>query len=674
MQRTDLSKICLVVCWCALWPRPAASQAYRFTKIVDGSTQRPDGLGVFFLNYARTTPAFDGTWVVFRDQGPQNDDGSHAAIFSYNLQDRQLRTLVDFKKDVPGGSAGAKFHNFLLTGSAPVLRNGIVIFAARDTANREGLYSVPASGGGPIARVADPDTTDPSGGTFTLFEPFDRRMGAFSFDGSTVAFNANGSAQVAGNYSARADGSNLGLIADGLHPAQNGKIISFQTPAISGQNVVMAGSDGMPNGTGYNGLYLGTVGGTVGGAGAVTELLNSTQQLPGNTNFAFHTRFDSPVLAFDGNLMAFLASDSNSGSPTNPAGHFGLYSSVLGSGAMQLIADVNSTTLKGLGKLRAIALEGVAVNQNSILFQATDTTGANALFLSNGGAITRLIGTGDTLDGQKVVRVADPGPAALSSSSFVFMVDFGGRPPSLYAATSLGVSVGAVTNAASYAAQSIAPGEIVTVFGSAMGPATLAYYAFDAKGLMPDTLAGAQILFNGIAAPLIYVSDTQSAAIVPFETTGQQAQIVVRYNGGDSSPVTMPLTNTSPGLFSADKSGSGPGAILNADGSYNSSGNPAVPGAVVVLWASGLGQLAPAPANGSIIPISPLPALLYAPKVSIGGQEAVVDYAGPAPQAIAGLYQINCRVPAGISPGLVAVVITVDGRQSRQDIMLAVGP
>ncbi len=233
-------------------------------------------------------------------------------------------------------------------------------------------------------------------------------------------------------------------------------------------------------------------------------------------------------------------------------------------------------------------------------------------------------------------------------------------------------TLAAVTDSASYGASSIAPGQIVTLFGTGMGPTGLTYAALDANNRFPTSAAGARILFNGIPAPMIYASDKQSAAIVPFELAGQAtAQVQVEYNGTVSAPMTLPVTGAMPGIFAADQSGSGLGAIQNSDLSYNSVANPAAPGSTIVLWVSGLGPLDPQPPNGAIV-LAPLPVLVHRPTVTIAGRAAEIVYAGPAPEAVAGLYQINCNIPAGVPSGLAPVVVTSDGRTSQPNLMVAI--
>jgi len=668
---TTFCNICLLILLAVSTSFPAATQTYQFTKILDGSTPRPDGVVTFGIGFAPTTPAFDGKWVVFRSPGPQNDGGGHAGIWSFNTVDKSFHKLVDFNTSVPGSTA--TFSNIDLLNTAPIVRNGVVIFVAHDNSkgsDQQGLYSVPAAGGA-IQKIANYSTPVPGGGTFTVFDAIEKQAGAFAFDGMTVVFRANGTGAIQGNYSAKPDGSSLALIADNLHPLPTpggGQLSNFGPPLISGHHVVMTGVAGADSSTSYNALYLGMLDGN----GAFTELLDSSQQLPGNPSPNFHTRFDAPVLALDGMLVVFRADDANNNSGL---GFFGLYSTDLGLRTINKIADSNSA-LPGLGKLTTIAGQSVALSQACVLFLAADNTGKSGLYLWKNGTATRIVGTGDQLDGQTVLAIADPGPAALSGPSLVFSVDFGSRAgPALYLATpsANAVTLQSVRNAASYGTSSVAPGESVTAFGTDMGPATLVSAVPDANNRFPDSLGGVRILANGTPAPLLYVSDTQSAAILPFGIANSpNVQIVVEYNGKTSLPLTFSVTGTMPGLFSADTSGSGQGVIQNQDGTTNSAANPAAPGSTVVLWVSGLGPLNPVPADGSIVSGEKIPALAQSVSVTIGGQASEIRYSGPAPTAIAGLYQVNCVVPLGIPPGSAAVVVTSGGQRSQPNLTIAV--
>jgi len=668
MCRGESHLACLALVFLAIQP-PAACQSYRFTKVLDGQTRRPDGLGVFYIGFANTTPAFDGKWMVFRDPGPQNDDGSHAAIWSFNTQDSTLHKLVDFNTAVPGG--GARFNNIQLADTAPAVRNGVVVFVARDTTARQGLYWVPAAGG-PVTKIADQNTADPSGGTFTVFDNYGKQAGAFSFDGTTLAFNANGSTLTVGNYSAAADGSSLGLVADSLHPytAQNNRALVFSSPVISGSKVAMIGSDGAINSAGYNGIYLGTVGGN----GAVTELLNSNQQLPGNPNSNFHTRFDAPVLAFDGTLVAFHATDSNSGSAANPAGWFGLYHTDLTSRSINLIADVNST-LTGLGRLTAIAINGVAVSQGWVLFKAADSTGKSALYLWKNGTATRIIGTGDTLDGLAVQGIAaDSGPGSLYGSGFAFNVDLP-RDRALYVATP---SVGAgntltSVSAASYlSGGSLAPGAIASGYGQALASAEEGATSQP----LPTALANTTVKVKDSAgaerqAPLFYVGPLQINYIVPEGAALGPAAVTVTSAGQVTATGALNIEAVAPGLFTANWDGRGApaGAAVTlapdltqtiqaiarcgtAQGSCVTSPIDLGPGGtLVVLTLYGTGIRG----RSSLAGVS----------AKFGGLDAQVQYAGAQSQ-FAGLDQLNIAIPRALAgQGEVDLALTVDAKAAN---------
>lgn len=223
-------------------------------------------------------------------------------------------------------------------------------------------------------------------------------------------------------------------------------------------------------------------------------------------------------------------------------------------------------------------------------------------------------------------------------------------PATTYAA---GPVVGCAGNAASLRAYSFAPGEIVSLFGSGLGPQTAATWQDSATKQAPTTLSGVQVTFDGLPAPLLYVQDAQINAIVPWSlATEPQAQMCIT-SGQGSQCSTIAVGQVSPAVFQGSP---GHAAAINQDGTLNSAQNPAPPGSIVSIFLTGLGPLAPAPADGSIISL-PLPAMnlpwsviyqnsLLFPNLGFG--HADVLYAGPAPLEVAGLYQINFRTaPAG---------------------------
>ncbi len=229
----------------------------------------------------------------------------------------------------------------------------------------------------------------------------------------------------------------------------------------------------------------------------------------------------------------------------------------------------------------------------------------------------------------------------------------------------------AVQNAASYVSGSVSPGLIVVGYGSFIGPAQLAGAALDAAGRLSGTVAETQFLFDGVAAPIIYASATQSSMIVPYEVAGKSAtQIVAVYKGQRSAPLTVPVVSTQPGLFSANFSGSGQGAIYNQDNRPNSPSNPARRGDIVILYGTGEGQTSPAGITG-LIANSVYPKPIGGVSVSVGGVEAEVLYAGAVPGVVGGEFQINIRVPINLSAGNPAVVVRIGSAQSQANLTVS---
>jgi uncharacterized protein (TIGR03437 family) len=223
-----------------------------------------------------------------------------------------------------------------------------------------------------------------------------------------------------------------------------------------------------------------------------------------------------------------------------------------------------------------------------------------------------------------------------------------------------------VLNAASYLGGAVAPGEIVTIFGSAMGPLDLARFSLTPDGRLPTTLAGVRILFDGEAAPLLYVSDNQSSAIVPYDVAGKtNVNVQVEYNGVRSSAVGMAVLQSRIGVFTLGSSGEGPGAIhgpgaiLNEDGTINSPKNPAARGSVVSIYATGAGLPQTPGADDQITGNGPssLKQVVHVNLTSDGSCEdfpgfpAEVLYYGGAPESVPGLVQINVRLPLDVPTG-----------------------
>jgi uncharacterized protein (TIGR03437 family) len=126
-----------------------------------------------------------------------------------------------------------------------------------------------------------------------------------------------------------------------------------------------------------------------------------------------------------------------------------------------------------------------------------------------------------------------------------------------------------------------------------------------------------------------------------------------------------------PGLFTADASGKGQGAFSNADGRLNSAQNPAAKGSIVTFYATGEGLTSPPGVDGKIaVPPYTVPVLPVT--VNIDGIPAEIAYKGGAPGEVAGVMQINVRIPAAAHSGNVPVVLIVGNAKSQDLVTVAV--
>lgn len=211
--------------------------------------------------------------------------------------------------------------------------------------------------------------------------------------------------------------------------------------------------------------------------------------------------------------------------------------------------------------------------------------------------------------------------------------------------------VAAVTDGATFSPDSIAPGSLISIFGSGLAPA-----AAPASGTpLPLSIGDVSVTIDGIPAPVLYVSPRQINAQVPGEVVPGVASVVARVNGTLSAPKTISLKAAAPALFTVN----GHAAAVNSDGSGNSPGSPAAPDSFVSLFFTGQGPVATliddgdAPATGSVIwATSPASA-------TIGGVAAEIQFVGLAPN-FPGVAQIDLKIPS-LPPGVYPVVVTIGG-------------
>ena len=233
--------------------------------------------------------------------------------------------------------------------------------------------------------------------------------------------------------------------------------------------------------------------------------------------------------------------------------------------------------------------------------------------------------------------------------------------------------IASVTNAASGASGPLAPGELITIKGTGLGPVSGISFGIDpkTKGVDP-TLAGTRVLIDGFPAPITYASAVQVNAIVPFEMTGRtQAKLHLDFGGVPSVNQSVTIAPAAPGLFTFNSTGAGTAVAANQDGKFNGPTAPAAPGSVVVIYFTGGGQTDVLSLTGSVTePV--LKRLRQNVTVTVGGKLATVTFAGAAPNFVAGVNQLNIRLAADTPVGDQPVILTVGGHPSPATATLSV--
>ena len=367
-------------------------------------------------------------------------------------------------------------------------------------------------------------------------------------------------------------------------------------------------------------------------------------------------------------------------------------------------AGTASVTISTSGKLSPAAslsinpATGVSFANQRVSSQAPTAAGcspppAASSFLTPGGAVylyfEAIVPPGATLSADWISAdgtVVSPNQWNTASACFSSFLTIAGLPPAMlgswqarvFANGALLFSVpftvsatapvprpqlAAVKNAASYAAGTICPGEILVLQGSAMGPDKLAQVDLSASNTVGPQLAGTSVQIGGLPAPILYTSATQVSVIVPYALTGTSADVTVTYQELTSDPLGVSVQPAVPGLFTADRSGAGQVAALNQDGSVNTAASPAAEGSAVVLFATGDGPTSPPGEDGKLA-TAPLPQPVLPVQAAFNNVPGTIAYAGAAPNEVNGIMQINVQLPAGVNGPAVPVVLTLGGTYS----------
>jgi uncharacterized protein (TIGR03437 family) len=266
---------------------------------------------------------------------------------------------------------------------------------------------------------------------------------------------------------------------------------------------------------------------------------------------------------------------------------------------------------------------------------------------------------------------------ASSGTQFAFMLASSAVPQGLPAPSCL--ASGAYSTTAPAAA-----GAITTLFGSNLGPATGVSYQLDANGLVPNQLDGTMLTVGGVPAPILYAQDTQINFVVPQQTSGPTTNVCVTRSGVQSciSAFTAPEW---PAIFCIGACNNGFRAVLNQDGTLNSSSNPASAGSVLQIFGTGMGPFDRSFPDGALVqpPLAnlanPASAVFYSPYPPCDPGPctaptpfpATVLFAGAAPLEVVGVDQVNVLIPeAAVAGHAVTLTLTVGNGTASANVYL----
>jgi uncharacterized protein (TIGR03437 family) len=322
-----------------------------------------------------------------------------------------------------------------------------------------------------------------------------------------------------------------------------------------------------------------------------------------------------------------------------------------GRAAASVVLQASTTSVPSTG----------SVTVTATVTSASGATPTGAITFTSGGkqiGVAPLSGTGSS-----AIASITVGAAQLQVGANSIVAQYSGDTSLNAATAAIGVAVTAVTssgppaitglaNGASFR-QTFAPGMVLTIFGSNLADATAV-----ASGVpLPGQLSGASVTIgavNGsgaVNAPLYYVSPGQFNVQIPYETPVNQPSLLTVTNNGRSATTTLTVASAAPGVFTDAN-----GAIAPVP--------TGAPGGIVTLYLTGAGAVSPAIATGAApaagTSVAQLPAPLQATTVSIGGANAVIEFAG-IPTALVGVTQVNLRIPTTAALGAQSVVVSIGG-------------
>jgi uncharacterized protein (TIGR03437 family) len=584
----------------------------------------------------------------------------NGVAFTYSALGALTIRIADLRANANAIPVGQQLIGYLATSGGPLINPSQLAVATPQPSLYTGTSGdlICAQSGSPLPGTVGFANLLSDGTAFTSTRLTEAFAGAFSPHSAAVNLNADTGTRFIIRYSGFPQAAQLfvpNLVAgsDAIQPTAGGDLgeaasAGVYAPSAGGSLLLSLVSGADPNGAG------GTVGYTPGAVGSGSIQLDAVTPLTivNGSAYAVYEVVDyNPYRLESAQFPTFLGLAPNAVSTFTETGEGVTYAPASNVATAstnapipRFVPAVPLSDCKIIGDCNASYYPQVSVSSGALQFTlpagSVDQVQYVPVVNSGGGvlywsaSVTYNSGSGwlsiEPASGinNGTIRV-DANPGNLSQGTYKSSITVAGGNGTQTVPVTLTVTAAAppnpvitsVVNAATFAQAPVVAGSLATILGSAL------------------TGTNVSVSFNGLAATVLFSSATQINLLVPQGLASlTSAQLYVMVDGRTSSPVTIPVAQFEPGIFT--------GAVLNQDSTVNSSGNPAAPGSVIYFYATGLSG------SGTIT-------------ARIGSTEITnLYYAGPAP-GYPGVQQVNLIVPAGLSG---ATVLYACGTNSGSEV------
>lgn len=529
-------------------------------------------------------------------------------------------------------ASGAAYLTGSTGGNFPVTANAFQTIPGATCTATLPYSNFPATGDAFVAKVS------PDGGSLEYASYLGGSCGDYGYG---IALNGDGTAWVVGQTSS----PDYRVTADALEPTYGGGFTSGFLARVS-----VAG-DSLEYSTFLGGGYFATVKAIAldaagnlyltGQSDGFSQPASAGAYQPQPIGSCYFLSVGPPVYTPDGN--AFVLKLNPAGTAVTGLTYLG--SACYSSGAAIAVDSAGAPWIAGFGydtfpmasplELQVFGgyVSKFSPDLTQLLFSTSFDTVKGVAIDAGGMAYVAGEVNNGTVPSVAYVAEIDPAPAAVSLDNVLSASPFAGlngvwAPP----------------------AEALAPGKVIRVVGRNVGPAVQTPGLIEG-GVLAINVAGVEVTFDGVAAPLLYASSTEIGCIVPYAIAGRSTTTMqVTYNGVASNAVSIPLVATAPEVL----------GVFNQDFAPNSATNPAQAGSVVPIYVTGAGQTVPASTDGEIY-TNPLPVPVGATVVGGASGPLTVPFAAAAYGLADGIIQVNVQLPFQVTQPENAFTLSIGG-------------